>query len=91
MMDNIFLILPKVLSIMFFWLGTTLPMAIFFEKNKETETLSIFLNIYTFSNVVISIFLIALNDFRIILIATILISIIYSIIFKNVHKKYYQP
>lgn len=90
-MDNIFLILPRVLSIMFFWLGTTLPMAIFFEKNKETETLSIFLNIYTFSNVVISIFLIALNDFRIILIATIIISIIYSIILKNLHKKYYQP
>lgn len=74
------IIVVEILKILFFWVGTAIAMTTFREHQTEPTILSKYILIYTIINVFATIFLIAINDFRVTLIATVSFLFIHKIL-----------
>lgn len=84
------IIVVEILKILFFWVGTAIAMTTFKENEAESDILLKYILIYTIINVFASIFLIAINDFRITLIATISFLCIHKILLNIFKRKFFK-
>lgn len=89
--DKNMVLIVALLGIVFFWLGTGLAIVIFKEKIRNENcgviTLDKFSLIYATLNVIATIILLAINDFRVTLFTTFILFCIYSIVIRILYRK----
>ena len=79
-----------ILQILFFWAVSFLGITFFIERNKDcdvaSEVLSNFLYIYAVINILLTIILVSINDFRLVLFSSLVMCICYYLLINKMQK-----